>query len=328
MKERDSNIELLRVAALGGIVIMHCYGPFLQAPTAVNLLCGQLSCSLFNTGVTLFMLIAGYYGMKFSLRKAAALWLTVLFYSLLSCGINRLTGGTADWVRALHPVTAGTYWFMTAYLLILAGSPLLNRAAAKTGFKLGTAVLALLFLCLYVVPFVLGGHLLHDGKNPANMAVVYLTGRWIRLYLPPVLPRKVTAWAAVFCLGAIFGGDYLLSLYLHRTMLPLSADNSPFILAAAVAVFLWVRSYRFVSPRLNFCASHVLAIYLLEGALRGWCFRLFPLHAWAAHAYFPAVMLLMAVSISALCMGVDVLRSAFCRAALALWQRLHTAFSA
>lgn len=328
MKGRDSNIELLRIAAIGGIVMMHCYGPFLQAPTAVNLLCGQLCCSLFNTGVTLFMLISGYYGMKCSFRKAAALWLTVLFYSLLSCTVNQLTGGHADWQKALHPITANTYWFMTAYLLILVFSPLLNRAAEKAGAKLSAAVLALLFLGFYVVPFVLGGHLMHDGKNPANMAVVYLVGRCIRLYAPATLPQRFTAAGALLSVGAVFGGDYMLSLHFGRTMLPLSADNSPFIPAAAAALFLWVREKRFVSPRINGWAVHVLAIYLLEGALRGCCFRLFPLHDWAVHAYFPVVILLMSVCISLLCMGVDTLRETFCRRALVLWQMLKAVFSA
>lgn len=328
MKERDSNIELLRIAALVGIAVMHGYGPFLQEPTAVNLLFGQLCCSVFNTGVTLFMLISGYYGIRFRVRKAASLWLTVVFYALLSGAVSHLTGGAVDWLKCLHPVTAGTYWFMTAYLLILCCAPLLNRAAEKAGAKRGAVALALLILGFYVVPFLLGGHLMHDGKNPANMAVVYLVGRGIRLYAPATLPQRLTAAGVLLSLGAIFGGDYLLSLHFGRTMLPLSADNSPLILTAATALFLWVREQRFISPRINTCAVHVLAIYLFEGAWRGCCSRWLPLHDWSTQGYFPLIMLVLACGISLLCMGTDVLRAAGCRLVLTAVQRLRTRFSA
>lgn len=328
MKERDSNIELLRIAALVGIAVMHGYGPFLQEPTVVNLLFGQLCCSVFNTGVTLFMLISGYYGMRFSMRKAAVLWLTVVFYALLSGALTRLTGGTVDWLKCLHPVTAGTYWFMTAYLLIFFCSPLLNRAAEKAGAKLGGMVLLLLVVGLYVVPFLLGGHLMHDGKNPLNMAVVYLLGRGIRLYAPAALPQRFTAAAALLSLGAVFGGDYLLSLHFGRTMLPLSADNSPFILSSAAALFLWVREKRFVSPRINACAAHVLAIYLFEGAWRGCCARWLPLNDWATLWCFPLIIAVLSGGICLLCMGTDVLRGSVCRLLLTAVQRLCARFSA
>lgn len=313
MRERESQTELLRLVALFGIVVMHCYGPFLQQPTALNLFCGELCCAVFNTGVSVFMLISGYYGLRGTWRKALGLWLTVLLYSLLSAAVTQGLGGHADWLKALHPITAGSYWFITGYMLILLCSPLINRMAERAGKRGLQLTVGLLFAVFCILPFLLGGHLFNDGKNPANMLLVYLIGRYLRLHGAAAYPNLLTGGAAAAALAAVFCGNYGLSLYLGRTMLPLAAEQSPLIPAAAVGIFLYSRSFRFVSPRLNAVARHVLAIYLFEGALRKLLFTLLPLSACSSAWYFPLLIVAAAGGICAVCLAVDALRTALLR---------------
>ena len=66
---RKSNFELLRLFCIFGIVVMHAMGNIDTSLSVWNTESHIFVNALFNTGVTCFILISGYFGIKFRLEK-------------------------------------------------------------------------------------------------------------------------------------------------------------------------------------------------------------------------------------------------------------------
>lgn len=79
---RNSSIEVLRLLAIFGIVVMHVNGPLLSTAFGSNSIWIQIENSFFNCGVSVFVLISGYFGIKRTSRKILILELSALVYSL------------------------------------------------------------------------------------------------------------------------------------------------------------------------------------------------------------------------------------------------------
>lgn len=79
---RNSSIELLRLLAIFGIVVMHINGPLLDSAFGLNSIWVQLENSIFNCGVSVFVLISGYFGIRRTSFKILLLELSALLYSL------------------------------------------------------------------------------------------------------------------------------------------------------------------------------------------------------------------------------------------------------
>lgn len=66
---RLSNFELLRLICIFGIISMHTLGYVNNEVCGMNLFIGVLINTVFNMGVTIFMLISGYFGIKNLLKN-------------------------------------------------------------------------------------------------------------------------------------------------------------------------------------------------------------------------------------------------------------------
>lgn len=100
-QSRESGIELLRIFAMFGIVYMHTFGPFLSSEAKSLQIHAVIINSMFNAGVSCFILISGYFGVSFSVRKVFRLECEVIFYSLLSFVIISFLGNETLSIREL-----------------------------------------------------------------------------------------------------------------------------------------------------------------------------------------------------------------------------------
>lgn len=186
-KQRNSTIELLRILCILMIVFMHLVGIWWdycdnlfdkEFVIFVNSLC--------NCAVTIFMLISGYYGIRFNLRKIVQFEMMVIFYSILFIFMQySLIGGVGmkEMVKSVCPLLTSKYWFYTAYVIIFFVSPyihLLVNFLNKKEFKILIGIL----LFFYVLsPTVIQLGVVNDsGKGEYNMFLVYLIGRYIGVY--------------------------------------------------------------------------------------------------------------------------------------------------
>lgn len=168
-KKRAANYELLRVAAMLMIVVMHFLshsGSLLEAGNGDSINGVTMIGTVFEffaiAAVNTYVLISGYFGIKSNFRpsKAVALLCQIWFYALLiplvlkvavpegflripetAVGVAGLpveTGaalagqniqGIYKWIWYLFPIETEHYWFATSYFMLYLLMPVLNRAA-------------------------------------------------------------------------------------------------------------------------------------------------------------------------------------------------------
>ncbi|SFG94379.1 hypothetical protein SAMN02982927_03318 [Sporolactobacillus nakayamae] len=87
VQNRESSFELLRILCIFGIITMHIVSIIYSSVTGVNLIYGVFVNSLFNTCVSIFVLISGYFGVKLNIKK-------LIFLDIIVCARHgRQLGG-------------------------------------------------------------------------------------------------------------------------------------------------------------------------------------------------------------------------------------------
>ena len=132
-KQRNSNVEILRIVAMLMIVASHYshHGgiDFSQISFSINYLILK-TITLGNLGVDVFVLLFGYYSVSrehVELRKVFMLWSQVFTYSFLIF-LGAILLGVIDFsfsafVKSILPTIFSKYWFFTAYIVFLLLSP-------------------------------------------------------------------------------------------------------------------------------------------------------------------------------------------------------------
>ncbi len=278
MKVRNSNHELLRLAAMYMIIFIHAnmYLNHFYTGGHWNLLNGIVN-GICNAGVTCFVLISGYYGIKFNFKKLVKLECMLISYSLIETGILYLVfpeqmQGTQlleQLVKSVFPFISRKYWFYSCYLCLFLLSGFLDKIIEKlsqTDFK------RLIFLCVFlfsVLPTVFYFEIVPDnGKGLVQMLMVYLIGRYLKLYHQkterPVPAKKL--FLSILILWGINGISHEHPIKLGGIYHHLCKDNSITNLAIAILLFLFFRELSFHSRLLNKASSYIFAAFALNNS--------------------------------------------------------------
>lgn len=271
---RESNIELLRILCIIGILMMHTFGSVYGTVSGVNLVYGTFINSICNTGVSIFVLISGYFGIKFNIRKIVSIEMTTVFYALLSLAVQHFVGeiiSIKDIFRSCFPVSSKIYWYITAYMLMMIFADYINLIPEKLDKKRFQRLILMLLLVFSVFPSIIQIHIMNDsGKGVFNMFLIYLIGRYIRKYDLEIKEGVKTVGLAILLLGIEFALNYGLSMIKGGVGVyaPFARDYSIFIVALSVLMFLLMKKVKMASSLINVLAKNVMGVYLFEGAIR------------------------------------------------------------
>ena len=130
--ERDSNIELLRIVCM--IMILNLHAFFIPASLTWNTLSLANVITIFSESLSIcavntFILISGYYSIKWKWRGFFSLIFQVYFFIfliyglLLVCDVVEFNWG--DFFQKSNCIRY-SYWFVTSYVVLYVLSPLLN----------------------------------------------------------------------------------------------------------------------------------------------------------------------------------------------------------
>ena len=160
-KGREANYELLRVLAMVMVVAMHFLERSdsllaLDEPFGGVRLTGSLLEAFCLVAVNVYVLIAGYFGVRgrFRVSKAAGLLCQIWFYALLVPAALTLAGvsteasrlGIYGLIQYLFPIETEHYWFATSYFMLYLLTPVLNTAVRNMPKKRLQVTLACLFI--------------------------------------------------------------------------------------------------------------------------------------------------------------------------------------
>lgn len=269
---RNSNIELLRIICILMIVTMHVFGEFRDVSDPLFRNTSVFINAFCNSGVTIFVLISGYYGIRPNLGKWVSLATLTTFYAWIGLGAyksgilplpnNNLE--IKEVVGYLVPVFCNKYWFITSYLMLMALSGYIQRLLDTLTRREFKHLIAILALFVIIAPTMFMLEIFKDsGKGFMNMLTAYLIGRYVSKYGFPDFIRK---WHKLLIPGLTLV-IFVLNEVMYKVGFPglFARDNNLLIVALAISMFYYAISRRSANSRfINKFAGYVLPVYIVH----------------------------------------------------------------
>jgi hypothetical protein len=312
-KERNSSFELLRILCMLGILYMHLLGVIGADMSTGTRGLRIISDSMFNAGVSCFMLISGYFGIRKDIKKLVRLDLMAICYSLAGLVIKYACGetfGIKEILGSVFPVISGKYWFLSCYVFIAVLAPFIENALQALGREQHKKLIGVLVLLFYLIPTVLYFQLLQDnGKGIVNLLAVYIIGRYMGMYQSRT--RKPNRSLGLYYLAdllIVIGLNAGTSLLTGTTSTLWSRDCSILILLAAVILFRLFEGIHVQSTWINSVAKRVLAVYVLSPFIQTVIGQVVDISSLDGRWFLGLLVLGLAILIFAVCAVVDVVR--------------------
>jgi len=273
--ERFSNFELLRLFSIFLIQTMHIIGPIHNHPdmSFMNIQIESLVNIIGNTGVTCFVLLSGWFGIKRDIGKFFNLLIVSIVYSMLTAAC--LSGGDIKSIlMSAWGILCYKNWFIGCYFVLMFIAPWLNESVDKGDRDSIRKLLATLIIAIGLIQTLThapnGSVVFWHGKCIAWIVTLYLTGRYLRRYHPDGPSTATAAKMMLTPMGFLFLFRFSVSLLPARfsgLRDYLSGDSSPLIMLEAIGIFYMFKSLNIKSGTINYMAKSVFPIYLMGGAI-------------------------------------------------------------
>ena len=272
-QKRNASIEWLRIISCLFIIMIHLWAPIRTELSFPNQVLSMAINSLCNIGVSCFILISGYFGVRLNWKKIVLISTITSGYALLSFTVRYLTslenmtvGGV---IKAAFPVFFNQNWYICCYLALMILSPFLNRLLESCSIKQHFLLCGSLILIFSVIPtffyYELPGT---EHKGLWHMILMYTIGRLI---------ARTDGWRNVrdgkLILGFFTGlgltimGNVGVLLLTHVDKGYFYRDCSLFIILTAVMFFLLFAKRTAKGKAISFVSKYCLDVYLIHDAL-------------------------------------------------------------
>ncbi len=280
--ERQSNIELLRILAMCGVIVLHynnaTIGGGLAYARGINLYILYCLESLFACAVNLFVLISGYFmctKQKRALDKPFELLVQVILFNeifyILSVLVHHEHADMKHILGRLIPAN----WFVILYIALYFISPFLNMVIQKVEesgtFKKFVVILVLLFSVYPTLVDVLG-EVTHKeyiglssigmygsqwGYSIVNFSLMYIIGAYLRVHLDMNSSNIKNG-------VRIFGGVVVLTIWaIINNKTGFATERSAWEYCNPLVIFIAIEIFRMFS-KIN--VTHRVLINELAGA--------------------------------------------------------------
>ncbi len=274
---RNSNHELLRLVSMYMIVFIHAnmyLSNFYQGKLwgffngTVNGIC--------NIGVTCFILISGYYGIRFDLKKFIKMELMMITFSALELVLlfvsspESLQGAALleQLVKTCFPFVTRKYWFYSCYICLFFLSGYINSFVEKLDKKELEHLLFILLVIFSVVPTVCYFEITMDsGKGLVQMVMIYILGRYLALHQATFKLPKAKTILLFLSLWVLNGLTAVFPLDVGPVFHHLCKDNSITNITMAVLLFYLFKELKIKSGFVNKAATGVFAVFALNNTL-------------------------------------------------------------
>lgn len=292
MKERKSNIELLRIISILGVIILHYNNPQIGGglkfvePNSINYWILIIFESISICAVNIFIIISGYFLIEKTSRN---LWkiielilqvilINVAFYIFKNCIIN----GSFSIKGLINSLIPANY-FVILYSTLFIISPYINKIVTKINLKEYKKFLIILFIIFSIYPTMIDllGEILNKefiglstigaygsqyGYTIVNFVLMYLIGGYIyksnyigerkKLVIYFILNLiMIICWS---CINNIVGFKQERSAWEYC---------NPFVIIEAILVFMIFKSINLKNKIINKLAKGCFFTFLLHGKL-------------------------------------------------------------
>ena len=225
-KERNSNIELLRILAIMGVVVLHYNNPRIGGGIAyakegsLNFYILYFLESLFVCGVNLFMIISGYFmceSKKRNIWKPIELIIQVILFSEVLYIGKVLAGNTVFSIKNFVAMLLPANYFVIFYCLVFILSPFINVMIEHLSMKFFRLLIIISFAVFSVYPTIIdvfgelrgseyvglssiGAYGSQWGYTIVNFVLMYLIGAFIRKW-----NREIVNVSILKLIGGLLG---------------------------------------------------------------------------------------------------------------------------
>ena len=274
---RQSNIELLRIVAMLMILGLHVNFMALGGTNAEEIrnlpmqsLMRILNENICIVGVNIFVLISGWFGIKFKTKGICSFIFQSLFFSVVIF-IPFITTGKID-ANRINIMSAlllykNAYWFVWAYLVLYIISPILNIFIENTDKATIRKVLILFFTIQTIVYIFTSTGFYSAGYDPLSFIGLYLLARYFRLhkningkYIYLGIYLVCTLCNTLLCFIPAYLG-YNSENTIHAIS---NAYTNPLNIIGALSLLLFFTKIDIKSRLINWVASSCFAVYLFH----------------------------------------------------------------
>lgn len=274
-RHRQSNIELLRIVSMFLVLMVH-YIPFRGEVTANSLRGGYLGVllnlelrSLTFVCVNCFILISGYFGIKWKWRSLWNYLYQVMFWTVLAYFVAIAIGTSVFDIKQFGWVLitfVSNNWFKLSYLGLFLFAPVLESFIGNsTQRQLGYFIIAFYLFSTLFGWILQASPELKEGCTFVSLSGLYLIGAYIRRYDLKVL--RFSKWVD---LSLYFGIGFILVI-LSVVALTFGITSSiygylnPLVIIESVYLFLFFKKLDIGYSRfVNWIAASAFAAYLFH----------------------------------------------------------------
>lgn len=266
---RLSNFELLRLLCMLMVLNLHSFSGWLH---------GSGVCQAFDffrestsiCAVDCFVLISGYFGIKWKFKSFFNLVFQIFFYSvgiyLVVVAIGFVNWNIKQFFLRFACLSVSSWGFVVSYVILYFCSPVLNAFAERQSAKSLFWYIIIFILALNIVSF--------TASSAFTYAMVYLIGRLLRKVKIEEfrMPASVYYWLTTFFIFIIV--YFVLFKMLHITNADIILKRpvgslgydyaAPLVILQAIALFAVFAKMNFSSRIINWCASSSFAIFLIH----------------------------------------------------------------
>jgi len=246
-------------------IIVHGLG-LAEFPIAVktpnSLLAVELSYNAFLTiGVNAFVLISGYYGIKYKTKNLFSLFLQGLIYSVSIWYICHTFLGREGFISPVQ------YWFCVCYFALYLISPYINKSIADLADRQLIALTTIILFLLCIIGFAGNAHhVLGGGYGFVQILAMYITGRTInrfREFIGKIKIKHLLVLFAICYLGVLIPAFSLFHKCTAMSWNLFSYDN-PLNIINACILFLLFSKIKIKIDWIRKISSHMLGVYMLH----------------------------------------------------------------
>lgn len=276
VKFRQSSIELLRIIAMIMVLVCHidfhatgcpAFSDIIEFPT--ENITRILFSSLSKSCVIVFVLISGWFSIRFSFKGLSAFIFQCVYFALGSYIVMRTTGMISD-----SPMTflrcfwfGDSCWFEKSYFALYLLAPVLNKYIEHAD-KRGFSIVLFSFLGFLILYGLTGSTAyINHGYSAFAFIGIYLLGSYSKRYLINGIRHPGT----IFIICTVFNIILYILLSKYRfEELSMSYVN-PIVIIQGVCLVIWFNKLNISYNRhINNIAQSAFAVYLFHTAPALW----------------------------------------------------------
>lgn len=275
---RDSNMELLRIIAMFFVMLIHTiqtlHYPTFDGSYISNFEFCVISMmrAISSVAVNVFVLLSGWYGIKYSNKGLFRLSYQILVFSILCYCISVLSGVQSFSLKTLlldgFLFGQNCYWFVQSYLLLYILSPILNTFCQHSDRKQFRNLLFLYFLIIILCSWftLIFSNEIKAGLSFCFFVGLYLLSRYVKIYNPKITNYSFKVYILLFFIISTF--ITAIAIFTKGGtigMCNVFTYTSPFIIINSLILLLAFSKIHIKSSvTINFIASSSFAVYLLH----------------------------------------------------------------